>query len=146
MTVFNSAMAGGIEVLFDRESGFHDRLLAAPMHRSAMLTGRYLYILLVSAAQGAVILLVAMAVGVRVATGLPGAVLAIALAVLLGVGVATLSLALAFVLKSHGTFFALLLWMLVIGYILVLAAFVEVSAWTAAHGTVTVEVDIPSPT
>ena len=47
---------------------------------------------------------------------------------------------------SIGTFFALLLWMLVIGYILVLAAFVEVSAWTAAHGTVTVEVDIPSPT
>src|SRR6185295_6679607 len=35
MTVFNSAMAGGIEVLFDRESGFHDRLMAAPMHRSA---------------------------------------------------------------------------------------------------------------
>lgn len=47
---------------------------------------------------------------------------------------------------SIGTFFALLLWMLVIGYILVLAAFVEVSAWTAAHGTVTVEVDIPAPT
>ena len=47
---------------------------------------------------------------------------------------------------SIGTFFALLLWMLVIGCIIVLAAFVEVSAWTATHGTVTVEVDIPSPT
>lgn len=108
MTVFNSAISGGTEVLFDRESGFHDRLLAAPIHRSALLTGRYIYVLLVSAAQGAVILAVATAIGVRVATGLPGAATAIALAVLLGIGVATLSLALAFVLKGHGTFFALI--------------------------------------
>lgn len=108
MTVFNSAVAGGIEVLFDRETGFHDRLLAAPIHRSALLTGRYAYILLLSSVQGAIILLVALVMGVRIATGLPGAALAISLSVLLGIGVATLSLALAFVLKGHGTFFALL--------------------------------------
>lgn len=47
---------------------------------------------------------------------------------------------------SIGTFFALLLWMLVIGYILVLAAFVEVSAWVATRGTVSVEVEVPAPT
>jgi membrane protein len=46
---------------------------------------------------------------------------------------------------SIGTFFALLLWMLVIGYILVLAAFVEVTAWSRRHGTVTVEVEVPAP-
>lgn len=108
MTVFNSAISGGIEVLFDRESGFHDRLLAAPIHRSSLLSGRYIYVLLLSAAQGAVILGVATAIGVRVATGIPGGAAAIGLAVLLGIGVATLSLALAFVLKGHGTFFALI--------------------------------------
>ncbi|MFM7271018.1 MAG: YihY/virulence factor BrkB family protein [Actinomycetes bacterium] len=47
---------------------------------------------------------------------------------------------------SIGTFFALLLWMLVIGYILVLAALVEVSAWVATRGTVSVEVEVPAPT
>lgn len=108
MTVFNGAMAGGIEVLFDREQGFHERLLAAPIHRSALLAGRYIYIVLLTMAQGAVILGVAMALGVRLATGLPGGIGAVAIAVLLGVGVATLSLALAFLLKGHGTFFALI--------------------------------------
>lgn len=108
MTVFNSAISGGIEVLFDRESGFHDRLLAAPIHRSALLSGRYLYVLLLSGAQGGVILAVATLIGVRVATGVAGGITAVALAVLLGIGVATLSLALAFVFKGHGTFFALI--------------------------------------
>ena len=46
---------------------------------------------------------------------------------------------------SIGVFFALLLWMLVIGYVLVLAAFVEVTAWAGARGTVTVSVEVPAP-
>jgi len=46
---------------------------------------------------------------------------------------------------SIGTFFALLLWMLVIGYILTLAAFVEVTAWTRRHGTITREIEVPAP-
>ena len=46
---------------------------------------------------------------------------------------------------SIGVFFALLVWMLVIGYVLVLAAFVEVTAWAGARGTVTVSVEVPAP-
>ena len=46
---------------------------------------------------------------------------------------------------SIGTFFALLLWMLVIGYILTVAAFVEVTAWTRRRGTVTREIQVPAP-
>src|SRR5438067_1828904 len=98
MTVFNSAISGGIEVLFDREQGFHDRLLAAPIHRTTLLAGRYIYILALSALQGAVILGVAMLMGVRIATGAPGALATLLIAVLMGIGIATLSLALAFVL------------------------------------------------
>ncbi|MFM7616756.1 MAG: YihY/virulence factor BrkB family protein [Actinomycetes bacterium] len=45
---------------------------------------------------------------------------------------------------SIGTFFALLVWMLVIGYILVIAAFVEVAVWSRTHGTHTVEVEVPA--
>lgn len=44
---------------------------------------------------------------------------------------------------SVGTFFALLIWMLVIGYILVIAAFVEVAVWSRTHGTRTVELEVP---
>ncbi len=45
---------------------------------------------------------------------------------------------------SVGTFFALLVWMLVIGNILVIAAFVEVAAWARSHGTRTVELEVPA--
>lgn len=46
---------------------------------------------------------------------------------------------------SIGVFFALLLWMLVIGSILTVAAFVEVTAWTRRHGTITREIEVPAP-
>ena len=44
---------------------------------------------------------------------------------------------------SVGTFFGLLVWMLVIGYILVVAAFVEVAVWSRTHGTRTVVLEVP---
>lgn len=44
-----------------------------------------------------------------------------------------------------GVFFALLIWMLVIGYVLVAAAMVEVIIWERNHGTVDIKVAVPRP-
>jgi membrane protein len=44
-----------------------------------------------------------------------------------------------------GVFFALLIWMLVIGYVLVSAAMVEVVLWERNHGTVDIKVVVPRP-
>jgi membrane protein len=44
-----------------------------------------------------------------------------------------------------GVFFALLIWMLVIGYVLVTAAMVEVIIWERTHGTVDIKVVVPRP-
>ncbi len=44
-----------------------------------------------------------------------------------------------------GVFFALLIWMLVIGYVLVAAAMVEVIIWERTHGTVDIKVVVPRP-
>ena len=44
-----------------------------------------------------------------------------------------------------GVFFALLIWMLVIGYVLVAAAMVEVIIWERNHGTVDIKVVVPRP-
>ncbi len=44
-----------------------------------------------------------------------------------------------------GVFFALLIWMLVIGYVLVSAAMVEVVLWERNHGTVDIRVPVPRP-
>jgi len=44
-----------------------------------------------------------------------------------------------------GVFFALLIWMLIIGYVLVTAAMVEVIMWERNHGTVDIKVVVPRP-
>lgn len=80
---------------------------------------------------------------------LPGAAVAalgLSLARLAGARVLTgLVLHSSAVYGSIGVFFALLVWMLVIGYILTVAAFVEVAAWTRSRGTVTREIEVPAP-
>jgi ABC-2 type transport system permease protein len=79
-------MQSGVGFVTDMESGFLDKLKVAPIHRSSILLGKLLSdgarILL----QTAVILILAFALGVGVATGLLGLVLLFAIA--LGFGIA----------------------------------------------------------
>ncbi len=85
-TVLASAMQSGVGFVTDMESGFLDKLKVAPIHRSSILLGKLLSdgarILL----QTAVILILAFALGVGIATGLLGLVLLFAIA--LGFGIA----------------------------------------------------------
>jgi len=106
MTVFNGALNGGVEILFDRESGMLRRLLAVPIPPAAVLTSRFLFVVGLTLTQALVILLVATLLGVRLASGLGGLLLILVTGLLLGVGVAALSMALAFGLQGHGQFFS----------------------------------------
>jgi ABC-2 type transport system permease protein len=85
-TVLASAMQSGVGFVTDMESGFLDKLKVAPIHRSSILLGKLLSdgarILL----QTSVILVLAVALGVGIATGLPGLLLVFAIA--LGFGIA----------------------------------------------------------
>jgi len=85
-TVLASAMQSGVGFVTDMESGFLDKLKVAPIHRSSILLGKLLSdgarILL----QTTVILILAFALGVGIATGLFGLVLLFAIA--LGFGIA----------------------------------------------------------
>jgi len=85
-TVLASAMQSGVGFVTDMESGFLDKLKVAPIRRSSILLGKLLSdgarILL----QTAVILILAFALGVGIATGLLGLVLLFAIA--LGFGIA----------------------------------------------------------
>lgn len=107
MTVFNGALNGGVELLFDRETGLLRRLLAAPVPAGAVLASRLAYVLGVSTLQGVVILVAAVLMGVRVASGVGGAALMLAAGIVLGIGVCALSMALAFALKGHAEFFSI---------------------------------------
>lgn len=107
MTIFNAGMIGGVELLFDRESGLLVRLFAAPIHRISIVTSRFIYVVGMSCLQSLVILVVAYLMGVRYAAGVLGIAASLFLGALFGAGVTTLSIVLAFVLRNHGDFFTI---------------------------------------
>jgi ABC-2 type transport system permease protein len=108
MTIFNASMGGGVELLFDRETGLLVRMFAAPVHRVAIVTSRFIYVVGLACLQSLFILLVAMLAGVRYSTGLAGVGACLLFGALFGAGIASLSVALAFSLRNHGDFFTII--------------------------------------
>lgn len=100
-TAFAGALNAGLPVMFDREFGFLNRLLVAPLaSRYSIVLASALFIISQSLLQAAVIVAVAAFLG----AGLPdlAGIGAIALIVfLLALGVTALSLGLAFTLPGH---------------------------------------------
>ena len=84
-TVLASAMQSGVGFVTDMESGFLDKLKVAPIHRSSILLGKLLSdgarILL----QTFVIILLAAALGVGIATGVLGLILIFGIALAFGI-------------------------------------------------------------
>jgi ABC-2 type transport system permease protein len=108
LTVFGSSLSGGIELLFDKESGTLTRILAAPISRASILVSRFLYVNLVASLQVLIVVTLATLLGVRIATGLTGLVALLILGLFLGFSLTIVSLVLAFSLTNHGEFFAIL--------------------------------------
>lgn len=108
MTTFNACLQGGVELLFDRESGFLVRMLAAPARRISIVTSRFIYLAALTGAQGMIILLAAWIMGVRYASGLAGIAACLGIGALFGAGITALSVGLAFALKSHSQFFPII--------------------------------------
>lgn len=100
-TAFAGALNAGLPIMFDREFGFLNRLLVAPLvSRFSIVTASIIYIVALSFLQTAVIVAASAVIG----SGLPNlfGLGAIALIIfLLVLGVAALSLGLAFALPGH---------------------------------------------
>lgn len=107
MTVFNAALAGGVEILFDREANVLQRLIASPIHPAAIFASRFVFVIGLASSQATIILVVALILGVRIASGLLGLGLIVATGILLGIGITGISVALALALRSHGPFFSI---------------------------------------
>lgn len=107
-TVMSSALAGGIPFMFDKENGFLEKLLAAPISRLSLIASRFIYVVTYSTIQALLILGLAWLLGVRPASGVLGLPIVILFVLLLCGGFALLSMTLAFVLNSHADFFAVL--------------------------------------
>jgi ABC-2 type transport system permease protein len=97
-----------VDLLFDKENGFLERLMSAPIHRSSVILSRFIFVMTITSLQVLVILGIAFLFGVHPATGLLGVATILVIGMLFGVGLTAISMAMAFSVKSHGDFFSVL--------------------------------------
>ncbi|MEL6222599.1 MAG: ABC transporter permease [Cyanobacteria bacterium J06626_14] len=100
-TAFGGALNAGLPVMFDREFGFLNRLLVAPLaSRFSIVLASSIFIATLSMIQTAAIVAASAALGAGL-PGVGGLVLLTSIVLLLVLGVTGLSLALAFSLPGH---------------------------------------------
>ncbi|MBI2762274.1 MAG: ABC transporter permease [Chloroflexi bacterium] len=100
-TVFFAVAWSGGSLLVDWRNGYLDKLRASPINRFAILAGELVPLILESAAMAAAILVLAVALGAHVATGLPGAAAIALLGGAFGVAWAGTSMLPAFLTRNE---------------------------------------------
>ena len=100
-TIIASAMQSGLGMVQDIESGYMDRMRVAPIRRFSILTGKVLSDGFRILIQTFIILLLAFALGVTIASGLPGVVLILLFSI--GFGVAWSGISLLIALKTRNS-------------------------------------------
>ncbi len=78
----------GLALVTEIESGYFDKLLVAPIRRSSIIFGRLTADLVRGIGASTLVLLVGLAFGVEIRTGIPGAILIVLLAAMFGVAYA----------------------------------------------------------
>lgn len=106
-TVIGNGVSSAMPLLFDKEDGYLEKLMAMPISRSSVIVSRFLYQTVLLAAQVVLVLAVAFAMGVRLAAGPAGLVVMMFAVTLLTLAVTAAFLALAYAVPGHGTFFAI---------------------------------------
>ncbi|MFI7442401.1 ABC transporter permease [Nonomuraea indica] len=106
-TVVGNGVTAAMPLLFDKETGYLDKLLSMPIRRSSLIVSRFVFQTVMNAAQVLVILLVALALGVRPASGAAGMLVILVATGLLTLALTAAAMALACAVPSHGTFFAI---------------------------------------
>lgn len=100
------AMSGAMPVLWDKETGYLDKLMAMPITRSSVIVSRFLFQFALGSAQVVLVILVGLIFGVRIASGPLGVLAMLAIAGLLSMSATAAFMALAYRVPTHGTFFA----------------------------------------
>ncbi|MEU8251918.1 ABC transporter permease [Nonomuraea sp. NPDC048916] len=106
-TVVGNGVTAAMPLLFDKETGYLDKLLSMPIRRSSLIASRFLFQVGMNSVQALIILLMALVLGVRPATGVPGVLAILVAAGLLTLALTAAGMALACAVPSHGTFFAI---------------------------------------
>jgi len=103
MTTLFGTSTTGANLLFELQTGAHERLLVAPLSRSSLLVGRALKEMVPIVAQSVVVVLVMLPFGFELHVA--GALLGLALLAVFGVGIGSLSYALALAVRKQDWMF-----------------------------------------
>jgi len=106
MTVLFGSAFSGFGTLMDIDAGIISKMLATPVNRVSIITGRVIATVVVGILQASVIFIVAAIMGVHVATGIHGAIFILFMVALLGIGFAAFSNGLALLLRRQETVMA----------------------------------------
>ncbi|NOK59463.1 MAG: hypothetical protein GFH27_549283n77 [Chloroflexi bacterium AL-W] len=98
----SGAGIGGQAIIRDIQSGFFDKLLLTPIHRSALLLGPMIACAFAQALQALIIILLALLLGLESATGLVGLLVVLGLTLLIGLGLSGFVIGIALCTKSAG--------------------------------------------
>jgi ABC-2 type transport system permease protein len=99
-TIASSALNAGIGLVNDFDSGFMDKMRVAPIKKSSILFGRLFSNALTTVIQVAIILVIGLALGVNIASGVFGAIMIFILAALFGIAWSGISLFIALNTKN----------------------------------------------
>ena len=108
MTVLFSSAFSGFATLMDIDAGILSKMLATPVTRVSIITGRVVATVLVGIIQALIVFIVAAIMGVHVATGAPGVLLVLLLVALLGMGFSAFSNGMALLLRRQETVMAVI--------------------------------------
>ena len=107
MNAFFSASWSGMSMVFDIERKFVERFLATPASRLSLVLSQIVRSALTAAIQGVIILLVALALGVRVHSGALGWLVILVVAILVNAAFAGFSQGVALLVRRESTVIAL---------------------------------------
>jgi len=105
-TIVGNGISGAMPLLWDKETGYLDRLMSMPIARSSVIVSRFVFQVAQQTVQILLVVVVAFALGVRIATGPLGLGVILLTAALLTMSVTAAFSALAYAVPQHGTFFA----------------------------------------
>jgi ABC-2 type transport system permease protein len=102
-TVASSALQAGIGLVNDFDSGFMDKMRVAPISKSAILFGKLISDAISTVIQVIIILVIGLALGVNVASGILGVFMILIIAAVFGIAWSGISLFVALTTKSSQT-------------------------------------------
>ena len=105
-TIVGNGVASAMPLMWDKETGYLDKLMSMPIARSSIIVSRFTFQVALNSVQVLIMVAVAFTLDVRIATGVPGLAGILAIGALLTFAFTAIFAALAYRVANHGTFFA----------------------------------------